>query len=80
MTRVKLSQLEFRDLLSYHRLRGAKTLAAMRYVLVDGMSQYAAAHKAGVAESAVSRALARLRSALCPHCGAPMRQMDSGSH
>jgi transposase len=76
MIRVRLSQLEFRDLLSYHRLRGAKTLAAVRYVLVDGMSQYAAAHKAEIHESAVSRAIARLRAALCPHCGHPMPRKD----
>jgi predicted DNA-binding protein (UPF0251 family) len=73
MTNPWISHAKFTELLSRHRLRGAKTIAAVRYVLVDGLSQYAAAKKVGIAESAVSRALARLRAPTCPHCGQPLK-------
>ena len=57
-----------------HRLRGEKTIAACKAVLVDDLSAYAAAHRIGVEESVISRALAKLRRPLCPHCGQPMRK------
>ena len=63
---------EYTRLAKAHRLRGEKTLAACRAVLVDGLTAYAAAHKVVVAESIISRALAKLRRPLCPHCGQPM--------
>ena len=65
---------EYAKLVNAHRLRGEKTIAACRAVLVDGLTAYAAAHKIGVEQSTISRALARLRRALCPHCGQPMRK------
>ena len=65
---------EYAKLVNAHRLRGEKTIAACRAVLVDGLTGYAAAQKIDVAESTISRALARLRRPLCPHCGQPMRK------
>ena len=65
---------EYAKLVTAHRLRGAKTIAACRAVLVDDLSAYAAAQKIGVEESVISRALAMLRRPLCPHCGQPMRK------
>ena len=56
-----------------HRLRGKKTIAACRAVLVDGLTAYAAAHKIGASEGTVSRALGKLRRPLCSHCGQPIR-------
>lgn len=64
---------EFARLANAHRLRGEKTIAACRAVLVDGLTAYATAHKIGVEESTISRALARLRRALCPYCGQPLK-------
>lgn len=64
---------EYAKLVKAHRLRGEKTVAACGAVLVDGLTAYAAAQKIGIEESTISRALAKLRRPLCPHCGQPMR-------
>lgn len=63
---------EFDKLVKAHRLRGERTIAACRAVLVDGLTAYAAARQIGVEESVVSRALAKLRRPLCPTCGQPV--------
>ena len=63
---------QYDRLIKAHRLRGAKTIAACRAVLVEKLTAYSAAQTVGVAESVLSRALARLRRSLCPHCGQPM--------
>ena len=65
---------EYAKLTKANRLRGEKTIAACRAVLVDALTAYAAAHKIGIEESTVSRALARLRRPLCPTCGQPLRK------
>lgn len=65
---------EYEKLVKAHRLRGEKTIAACKAVLVGRLTAYAAAQKVGVAESVVGRALAKLRRPLCPHCGQPMRK------
>ena len=65
---------EYAKLVNAHRLRGEKTIAACRVVLVDGLTAYAAAHKISIEESVISRALGRLRRPLCPRCGQPMRK------
>ena len=63
---------EYEKLIKAQRLRGALTIKACRMVLVDGLTGYAASHATGLHESVISRALARLRRPLCPHCGQPM--------
>lgn len=68
-----MTRKEYTKLVKAHRLRGEKTIAACGAVLVDGLTAYAAAHKIGIEESTISRALARLRRPLCPHCGQPIR-------
>jgi hypothetical protein len=65
---------EYTRLVKANRLRGEKTIAACRAVLVDGLTAYAAAHRVGVAESIISRALAKLRRPLCPTCGQPVKK------
>lgn len=65
---------EYAKLVKAHRLRGEKTIAACGAVLVDGLTAYAAAHKIGIEESTISRALAKLRRPLCPTCGQPTRK------
>ena len=68
-----MTRKEYAELVKAHRLRGGKTIAGCSAVLVDGLTAYAAAHKIGIEESTISRALAKLRRPLCPHCGQPMR-------
>ena len=65
---------EYAKLAKAHRLRGDRTIAACRAVLVDGLTAYAAAHEIGIEESVISRALAKLRRPLCPTCGQPLRK------
>lgn len=69
-----MTQKEYATLVKAHRLRGEKTIAACRAVLVDGRTAYAAAKKIGVEESTISRALAKLRRPLCPTCSQPLRK------
>lgn len=69
-----MSPKEYAKLTKAHRLRGDKTIAACKAVLVDGVTAYAAAHKIGIEESVISRALAKLRRPLCPTCGQPLRK------
>lgn len=48
-----------------------RTVQAVRLVLVDGLSAYAAAQRVGIHESAVSRAARKLRPETrqpCQHC------------
>lgn len=65
---------QFAEALSATRmLPSGKTAAAVRLVLVDGMTSYAAAQRIGVHESAVTRAVNRLRPRqTCPTCGQAM--------
>lgn len=62
---------EFTTIARAHRLRGRKTLAGCRLVLVDGLTAYRAAQSVKVSEAALSRALAKLRLPLCPLCHKP---------
>ena len=68
----KITASEFARLAKIHRLRGA-TLEAARLVLVDGLTCYAAAKRAALYKSTVSRAVARLQRPLCPACGRPKK-------
>lgn len=56
-----------------HMPSDSLTAQAVRLVLVDGLSAYAAAQQMGMQRSAVSRALKRLEPHLhashCPTCG-----------
>jgi hypothetical protein len=65
---------EYAKLIKAHRLRGEKTIAACRAVLVGAEPPAAAAREVGIAESVISRALARLRRPVCPTCGQPLRK------
>lgn len=64
---------EYNKLVKAHRIRGEMTIKACRLVLVEEMTAYAAFKETGLDQAAISRALARLRRPLCPHCGQPMR-------
>lgn len=46
-----------------------RTAKACRLVLVEGMTAYAASRQVRIAESVVSRALAKLARPVCPTCG-----------
>lgn len=72
-----MNSREFVRLTVTHRLRGERTIAGCRAVLVDGLTAYAAAQKIGINEAALSRALGKLRSPLCPHCHQPMPRRPS---
>lgn len=50
----------------------AKSVAACRLVLVDGLGVREAAREAGVAASSVSRMLRKIPSGVCKCCGAPL--------
>ncbi len=63
---------DFEKLLKAHKMRGARTVNALRLVFVDGVTAYAASKTVGIAESAISRAKQKLQRPLCPHCGQPM--------
>lgn len=63
----------FEKLADVNRLKG-KTREAVRMVLVDGESGYAAANACQIAESTVSRALARMRREICPSCKQPIKE------
>ncbi len=70
-----MTAAEFEALLATQRpaLR-ARTAAACRLVLVDGLTAYAAAKACGdMHQSILSRALARLRQPRCPTCGQRVR-------
>jgi hypothetical protein len=69
-----LTETEFKQRLAATAMPPAgKSARACRLVLVEGLTAYGAAQRIGIAESAVSRALARLRSVEpvthCPLCG-----------
>ena len=64
---------ELEKLIVAHRVRGEKTIAALRLVLIDGLTAYEAAQIIGTPQSLISRAKQRLERPLCPHCGQPMR-------
>lgn len=68
-----MTQKEYAKLVKAHRLRGERTIAACKAVLVGRLTIAAAARKIGIAESTISQALARLRRPLCPRCGQPLR-------
>ena len=67
-----MTDRKFDQLIAAHGLRGARTIAACRLVLVDGLPAIEAAQKAGINRSAVSRALAKLRREVCESCGHPI--------
>ena len=67
-----MNEREYRKLVEAQRLRGKKTIRACRVVLVDGETAYVASQTTGLDESVISRALARLKRPLCPHCGQPL--------
>jgi predicted DNA-binding protein (UPF0251 family)/predicted DNA-binding transcriptional regulator AlpA len=53
----------------------SKTMQALDLVLIEGLSQYAAAQKMGVSTAAVSRAFTRRKDkTLCPCCGQVLRK------
>ena len=53
----------------------SKTMQALDLVLIEGLSQYAAAQKMGVTTAAVSRAFTRRKDkTLCPYCGQVLRK------
>lgn len=68
-----------RSLASTRMDPAGKTAAACRLVLVDGLSQNAAAKQIGVDIRAVSRAVLRLEPPeRCPTCNQPVRERGSG--
>lgn len=50
----------------------AKSVAACRRVMVDGLGVREAAREAGVAASSVSRMLRKIPSGVCKCCGGPL--------
>ena len=66
-----MTSAEYSQLADLHRLR-AKTREAVKLVLVDGRSNYAAAQQTGVAASTIGRVLSRFDLGKCPHCGHPL--------
>lgn len=66
-----IPQKEFSALVRAHGLRGAKTIRALRLVMVKGESGAEAARLAGIDQGAVTRGLAKLDRPLCPCCGQP---------
>ena len=68
-----MTKKEYAKLVKAHRLRGERTIAACKAVLVSRLTIAAAAGKIGIAGPTVSQALARLRRPLCPACGQPLR-------
>lgn len=62
---------EFTRLADAHHISG-RTREALRLVVVDGLTAYAAAQRIGIEQSAVSRARKRLQRPLCPHCHSPI--------
>lgn len=47
----------------------SRTRTALYHVLVSGMTGYAAAKKLDISQAAISRALSRFPSKVCPTCG-----------
>lgn len=64
---------DFKKLIAAHGITGAKTIEALRLVMVEGKSAYESADLAGIHRSAVTRANKLLERPLCPHCGQPMK-------
>ena len=58
---------EFNIIANLHRLR-ANTREAVRLVLVDGMSNYAAAGRTNIAASTIGRVIARIAHNKCAYC------------
>lgn len=63
-------------LLAANIARDSQSARACKAVLVEGISAYGAAKACAIAESTVSRALARMREVKapnkCPHCGSKL--------
>ncbi len=73
-----MTKKEYAKLVKAHRLRGGRTIAACKTVLVDRLTIAAVARKIGIAESTmISQAHARLRRPLCPTCGQPLRNREN---
>lgn len=68
-----MNRRELNKLIDAHRIRGEKTIDALRLVLIDGLTAYQASQQLGLTESTISRAKARIERPLCPHCGQPMK-------
>lgn len=68
--RATVSPAEYAALAAAHGL-SPRTAEACRLVLVERLSQYAAARRAGMAPSTVLRALRQLARPVCRECGRP---------
>ena len=67
-----ITQKEFDRLIRVHRIRGTKTVKALRLVLVDGRTGADAAREALVDQGVISRGLAKLARPTCSKCGQAM--------
>ena len=72
MASSMISDSEFAALVKRHKIRGKKTIKALRNVKCNGLSQAEAARLAKIGEGAVSRAVARVERPVCEHCGSPI--------
>lgn len=67
-----MTKRELDKLIKTHRIRGEKTIEALRLVLMDGLTAYEAAKQADVGEATISRAKKRLERPVCKCCGRPL--------
>lgn len=67
-----IPEWQFVALVRAHKLRGVKTINALRMVLVEDKSGADAARAVGIDQGAITRALTLVRRPVCPHCGQPM--------
>jgi len=63
---------DFENLMNFHRIMGERKRKAVALIM-GGKTQYAAAKEIGISESAVSRAMAKLRRPVCTECGQIIR-------
>lgn len=68
-----MTSKEFNRLVKIHGLRG-ESVEACRRVLVEGETAYIVARDLDLAESTISRALARLARKICETCGQPIKE------
>jgi predicted DNA-binding protein (UPF0251 family) len=66
-----MTEAQFQRLLAASPLRGKNTIEACRLVLVEHISEAAAARAVQINQSAVSRALAKIPKRICPTCRKP---------
>lgn len=63
---------EFKAAVRLQRIRSQKLINACRHVLVDALTPAEASRRTKLDKAQISRALARLRSNVCPCCKRPL--------